>query len=85
MAHVTPSGQVAEVVNCSRPSQTDVIFVAMDALAEKVYVADFIANRNATAKSYPCVFDLTLCFSEFSASWLRPWLPDSQLTFRVNC
>ena len=45
MADVTSSGQVAEMVKCSRPSQTDVIFVAMDAFAEKVYVEDLIAER----------------------------------------
>ena len=59
MACVTSSGQVAEMVKCSRPSQTDVIFVAMDAFAEKVYVEDLIANKNVTAKSYLCVLDLT--------------------------
>ena len=40
MAYVTSSGQVAEMVTCSRPSQTDVIFVGMDALADKVFVED---------------------------------------------
>ena len=62
MADVTSSGQAAEMEKCSRPSKTDVIFVSMDALAEKVYVEDLIAYRNATAKSYPCVFDPTLLF-----------------------
>ena len=38
MAYVTSSGQVTEMVKCSRWSQADVIFVAMKALAEKVYV-----------------------------------------------
>ena len=60
---MSPSeGQVAVMVECSRPWQTDVIFVAMNDLAEKVHVEDLIANRNATAKSYPCVFDLTVLF-----------------------
>ena len=81
MAYATSSGQVAEMAKCSRPSQTDVIFVAKNDLAEKVFVEDFIANRNATAKSYPCVFDLTFCFSQSFTSWLHPWLPNSQLTF----
>ena len=35
----------------------------MNDLAEKVYVEDLITNRNATAKSYSCVFDLTIVFS----------------------
>ena len=69
---------------CNRPSQTTVIFAAVDALVEKIYVEDFIANRNVTAMSYPCVFDLTSCFPESSASSLRPWLPNSQLTFHGN-
>ena len=30
------SRQVAEMVKCSRPSLTDVVFVAMDALAARV-------------------------------------------------
>ena len=40
------------------------MFVAMNVLAEKVYVEDLIANKNVTVKSYPCVFDLTICFSK---------------------
>ena len=36
MAYVTTSGQVAEMVKCFRPSQTDVIFVAMDALTQSL-------------------------------------------------
>ena len=76
-------GQGAVMVKRSRPSQTDAIFVARNDLAEKDYVEDFIANRTVTAKSYPCVFDLTFCFSEYSA-WFRPWLPNSQLTFHDN-
>ena len=48
---------------CSRSSQADVIFVAMDALVEKINVENVIAKRNATAMSNPCVFDLT--FSVF--------------------
>ena len=39
------------MVKFSRPSQTDVIFVAMSDFAGKVYVEDLIANRNVTAKS----------------------------------
>ena len=58
MAHVASSSQVVEMVKCSRPSQTDIISVAMDDLVEKVCAEDFIANGNATAKSYPCVLDL---------------------------
>ena len=65
MAYVTSSGQVAEMVKCSRPSQTESIFVTTDAFAEKVYVENLSAKRNVTAKSYPCVFYLTFfCFSE---------------------
>ena len=52
-------GQVAVMVKCSRPSRTDVIFVAMNDLAEKVYVELLIANRDVTVKSYPCVVDPT--------------------------
>ena len=74
-------GQVEVLVNCSRPRQTDVIFVAMNDLAEKVYVEHLIAGRKATVKSYPCVFHLTFFFSESSSSWLHPWLPHSQLAF----
>ena len=55
-------GQVAPMVKCSRPSQTDVIFVAMNDHAEKVQVEDLVSNANVTVKSYPCVFDLTLVF-----------------------
>ena len=61
MAYVTSSYQVAEMAKCSRPSQTNVTFVAMDALVERIYVEDLLANRAATAMLYPCVFDLTLC------------------------
>ena len=64
MASITLSDQVAEMAKCSRPSQADVIFVAMDALLERIHVEDLIAIRNVTAMSYPCVFDLTVCFSE---------------------
>ena len=52
------------MVKCSRPSQTDVIFVAMDALVERIYVEDPIAKGNVTAMSYSCMFDLTFCFPE---------------------
>ena len=58
MAYVTSLGQVAEMANCSRPSPTDVIFVAMDALVERIYVEDLIAKRNVTAMSYSCVVHL---------------------------
>ena len=54
--------QVTVMVKCGRPSQTDVMFVAMNDLAEKVYVEDLIANKIASANLYPCVFDLTLFF-----------------------
>ena len=57
------------MAKCSRPSQTDVIFVTKDALFERIYVQDLIAKRNVTALSYPCVFDQTPCFSE---SFLLP-------------
>ena len=77
-------GQVAVKVKYSRPSQTDVIFVAMNDLADQVYVEDLIANRNVTSKSYACGFDLTFCFSESFASWLHTCLPNSQLTFHDN-
>ena len=66
---------------CSRPSQTTLIFAAVDALVENISLEDFIADRNVTVMSYPCVFDLTSCFPESSASSLRPWIPNSQLTF----
>ena len=62
MASVTSSGQVAEMAKCSRASQTDVIFVAMDALVEWIYAEGLLAKSNATAMSYPCVFDLTFVF-----------------------
>ena len=40
----------------SRPSKTDVVFVAMDVFVEKVYEEDLSDNKNVTAKSYPlCV------------------------------
>ena len=74
-------GQASAMVKCCRPWQTDVIFVAMNDLDERVCVDDLFLNRNATAKSYPCAFDLTFLFSESSASWLHPWLPNSQVTF----
>ena len=73
MAYVTSPGQVADMVKCSRPSQADVILVTMDALVEKVCIEHFIANRNVTVKSDPCVLDLAVCFSEsvfFLASFL---------------
>ena len=50
------------MAKCGPPSQTDVIFVASDALVEGIYVEDLIVKRNETAMSYPCVFDLTFCF-----------------------
>ena len=55
-------GKYRQMVKCSRPWQIGVIFLAMHDLAEKVHVKDLIANRNATAKSYPCAFDLTVVF-----------------------
>ena len=58
MAYATSSGQVAEMAKCSRPSQTDVIFVTKDALVERIYVQDLIAERNVTVILYPCVVDL---------------------------
>ena len=44
----------------------------MDVFVQRIYVEDLIANKNVTAMPYPCVFDLTFCFSESSASWLHP-------------
>ena len=41
-----------KMVKCSRPPQADVTFVATDALAEKVYVEDFTANRIVIAKFF---------------------------------
>ena len=49
MAHVTSEGQVGAVAKCSRQSQTDVIFVAMIAIVERIYVDDLIVKRNVTA------------------------------------
>ena len=71
---LTWSGQVAGMTKCYSLSQTDVIFVATDARILKIYEDSLIAARNVTAKTYPCVFDLTFCFSESSAPWLRPWV-----------
>ena len=84
MAYVISSGQVAEMAKCSRPSQRDVLFVAMNALVGRTYDEDLIANGNATAMTCPCVFDQTFCFSESFASELHTWLPNSQLTFHGN-
>ena len=56
----------------------------MDALVERIYVADLIAQRNVTAKPYPCVLDLTSMFFCLFASYLHSWLPKSQLTFHDN-
>ena len=84
-SHMSQSeGQVVVMSNCSRPSQTDVIFVAMNDLAEKVHVEVLIAIQDVTVKSYPGVVDLTCCFFESVASGLHPWLPNSQLTFHDN-
>ena len=122
------SRQVAGTARFCPQSQTDVIFVAMDALV-RIYEDDLIAKRNVVAMQYPCAFDLSLtnqlianqnalalrlgfilarqkmrmklskskmtdsiwlgptplfCFSESSASWLRPWLPASRVTFHGN-
>ena len=68
--------QVAVMVKCSRPSRTDVIFVAMNDLAEKVYVEVLITSNDVTVKSYPGVVDLTCCISESFVSGLHPWLPN---------
>ena len=55
----------------------------MDAFDEKVFEEDFIANRNVTAESYPCVLDLTLLFfSVFLLVTFTPGIQNSQLTFR---
>ena len=62
MSSNTSSDQVAEIAKCSRLSQTVVIFVAIDVLVERIFVEDLIANRDATAISYPCVFGLTFVF-----------------------
>ena len=77
MACVTSSGQVAEMVKCSRPSQTESIFVATDAFAGKVYVEDLSAKRNVTARSYPCVLDLTFLF--FCVFLLLSFIPGFQI------
>ena len=45
VSHVTSEGQVAVVAKCSRQSQTDVIFVAMDALVEVINVDGLIARE----------------------------------------
>ena len=49
---LTASGQVAEMEKRCTPSQTDVIFVAMDAFV-KVYEDDLIATRSVTAMQCP--------------------------------
>ena len=67
---------MAVIVKCSRPSQTDVIFVAMNDLAEKENVEVLITIQDVTVKSHPCVVDLTCCFSESFVSGLHPWLPN---------
>ena len=66
MAYVMSSGQVAEMAKSSRPSQTDVIFVAMDAVVERIYEDDLIAKRNVTAMLYLCAFDLS-CPNQLTA------------------
>ena len=48
----TASGQVAVMEKRCTPSQTDVIFVAMDALV-KIYEDDLIATRSVTAMWCP--------------------------------
>ena len=48
MEDVTSSGQVAEMATCSPWSQTDVIFVAMDALV-RIYEDDLTAKRDVAA------------------------------------
>ena len=62
VSHVTSEGRVAVMAKCGPPSQTDVIFVASDALVERIYVEDLIVKRNATDMSYPCVFDFFFFF-----------------------
>ena len=57
MAYVT-SGHVADIAKSSRSSPTDVIFVAINALIERIYVEDIIAKRNVTVKTYSCVIHL---------------------------
>ena len=49
---LTASGQVAVMGERCTPSQTDVIFVAMDALV-KIYEYDLIATRSVTAMQCP--------------------------------
>ena len=90
IAYVISSSQVAEMAKCSRPPQTDVIFVARDALIERIYVEDLIAKRNVTTRSYPCVLDLTVVFLSLFASklilgfqirnWLSTIIFEGQLT-----
>ena len=46
---LTSSEQMAEMAKCCPQSQTDVIFVAMDALVVKIYEEDLTAKRNVTA------------------------------------
>ena len=46
------------MAKCGCRSQRDVIFVAMDALVERIHVEDLIVKRNVTAMSHPCVVDL---------------------------
>ena len=79
--HVTSSSPVAETAKCSRPSNTDLMFVAMEVLVERIHVEDLIVNRNATARSYPCVLGLTFCFLSLLFLGFVPWLPNSQSTF----
>ena len=64
------------MVKCSRPSRTDVIFVAMNDFAEEENVEVLITSNDVTVKSHPCVVDLTYCISESFVSGLHPWLPN---------
>ena len=58
MAYVSSSGQVAEMAKCSRPSQTDVLFVAMDPLLRDLCRGPH-CQENTIAMSQPCVVDLS--------------------------
>ena len=56
-SHMSQSeGQVAVVAKCSRQSQTEVIFVAMDALVERIYVEDLIAKKMRLPCRIPACF-----------------------------
>ena len=61
------TGQVAEMTKRYSPSQTDVIFVVMDALL-RIYEDDLIATRNVTAVLYPYAFHPS-CPNQPTANW----------------